>query len=77
MKYLIDPKDGKPSVSLTMMVVGLVLIIASGVAQVLGAISSLGPFPELFYSSVALYFGRRFSIAGKTYESSEPEKENT
>lgn len=71
--WITDPKDKLESVSLTLLVLSLFLLIGLGIAQVLGKIQSVGPFTELFYSSVALYFGRRLNIGGKPYSADEAE----
>jgi len=67
--WITDPKDSNPSVSLTLLLISLVLVIGFGTAQVLNKVQTMGPFTELFYSAVALYFGRRLNIGGKGFSS--------
>ena len=69
--WIKDPKDGAESVSLTILVSSLLVLTVLGLAQVLGKINTLGPFAELFYSALALYFGRRLNISGKAFSSEQ------
>jgi hypothetical protein len=73
MLWLIDPKTKEESVSLTLAIFCTFLLTGAGIAQVLGKINTLGPFVEMFFSSWALYFGRRFSVNGKSYSSDKAE----
>jgi hypothetical protein len=75
--WVADPKTKEPSVSLTMLVSSFVIaLIACGLhmAKVVENISSV---TELFYATTALYFGRRFSMNGKTYSSESSDKPQT
>jgi hypothetical protein len=57
--YLKDPKDDKPSVSLTMtMATG---ITALGFCINVALSGDLDPLMNLFYATAALYFGRRIT----------------
>ena len=38
-----------------------------------GKVATTSIFPELTYSTIALYFGRRFSSNGKLYSSEQAE----
>lgn len=67
--WLNDPKTKEKSVSLTILVYSFILLIVVGVFQVLNKVATTGPFSELFYSSVALYFGRRLNFGGKVFTS--------
>ena len=61
--WLIDPSTGKPSVSLTLLIISfMALVIASGLhlKQLTNNTSSL---LELFYACASLYFGRRLSFS--------------
>lgn len=69
--FITDPKTGDKSVSLTLVLISTVLLVGFGTAQALGKIQALGPFTEMFYSTLALYFGRRFNINGKTFSSDQ------
>jgi len=72
--YLNDPKDNKPSVSLTLMVLAGVALTIIGILDVAGVAKTTSVFPEVFYSSVALYFGRRFNISGKVISADKAEE---
>lgn len=74
-KYLVDPKTKKQSVSLTLMMISFVLLVILSTLKALEHVSSVGAFQELFYATAALYFGRRVNINNKLF-SSEKEKEN-
>ena len=73
MLYLNDPKDGKPSVSLSLLLVSFILAVGFGAAQALGKTQSMGPLLEIFYSMTCLYFGRRFTFKGQQYTSDKAE----
>jgi len=60
--YLKDPKNGKGSVSLTLMMTSFAICVTASASFILGHIDTIGPVMELFYSTAALYFGRRFKI---------------
>jgi hypothetical protein len=74
-----DPKDGKPSVSLTNLVISITYLVVMGVLQALGKVQDSGMAMEYFGISSALYFGRRVQFKGKTYDTNinEEEKEET
>jgi hypothetical protein len=40
----------------------------------LGKVNNVGPFSEMFWGAWALYFGRRFNMAGKSFEATKEEK---
>ena len=67
-------KGGRPSVSLTLLVISFLLLVVVGALQIAGVINNTGVFTELFYSSSCLYFSRSLNIGGKTFTSSEAEK---
>jgi hypothetical protein len=69
--YLPDPKDGKPSVSLTMLGISFVTVLGFSISSVLEYTKEPGPLMELFYATAALYFGRRVSIGGKLFSGKE------
>lgn len=70
-----DPSNKqKPSVSLTLLVIAVIFVIITGTMQVLDMVKTTGPFLEMMYSFVALYFGRRFSFKGQEYTSEKAEK---
>ena len=73
--WVLDPQHkGKPSVSLTIMVISIIILITVGVMQVLDMVKSTGPFLEFTYSSMALYFGRKLNIGSKIFSSDKAEK---
>ncbi len=57
--WVVDPETKKPSVSLTLLVVSVILFVGLGVLDILGKIKGIGVFSELFFTATALYFGRR------------------
>jgi len=65
--WIMDPKTRKQSISLTLLVITFILLIILGVLQVFDIIKVLGPFKELFYATIGLYWGRRLKIANKEY----------
>lgn len=67
--WLNDPKTQEKSVSLTILVYSFILLLVIGVLQVMNKVTTTGPFTELFYSSVALYFGRRLNFGGRIFTS--------
>lgn len=71
-----DPNKapGVKSVSLTLSVLMTIITTTLGIAQALGKIQSLGPFLEMFWSSWALYLGRRLNINGKSFSADKAEK---
>lgn len=75
--YLIDPKDGKQSVTLTFMVVSYILVTGFSVAVTLEKVPAAGPLMELFYACSALYFGRRVSFGNKVFSGKEESKEKS
>lgn len=69
--WIKDPKDKSKSVSLTLLVASFVgLLIASGL-EIAGVVETTSGLSELFYSTVALYFGRRFKVNTREFESKE------
>jgi len=61
--YLKDPKNNKPSVSLTAFAISFILFAGLSVAASLGYVKDTSSLAELFYACSALYFGRRFQLA--------------
>ena len=60
-----DPKDGKESVSLTLLQITFIGCIIGAMFESVGYIKSSGVMSELFYSMVGLYFFRRATIKSK------------
>lgn len=73
MLWVTDPVTKNKSVSLTMLMLSGVLIITFGILQIFGKVQSVGPFDNMFWSSAALYFGRRLGINGKNYSADKTE----
>ena len=75
--YLIDPKNGKKSVTLTFLVISFILFAGFSAANALGYAEGVGSFPELFYANTALYFGRRMKIGSKVFSVDQDGTETT
>jgi positive regulator of sigma E activity len=60
--WVVDPETKKPSVSLTLLVVSVILFVGLGILDVLGKIKGIGVFSEFMFTAVALYFGRRLDF---------------
>lgn len=54
-----DPATGKPSVSLTLLCIAVVLMIGFTILEAFDALQSSSLLDEFFLTSVSLYFGRR------------------
>jgi hypothetical protein len=72
--WIKDPSTDLPSVSLTLLVYTFVGTIIAGALNMAGVVSSTSLFSEIFYSSTALYFGRRLNFAGKQYTSEKADE---
>jgi hypothetical protein len=75
MTYLEDPKDKKPSVSLTMMLLSFLILLGFCISSTLGYTKDPDALKELFYACAALYFGRRVSINNKSFSGKEKPSE--
>lgn len=80
--WLKDPVTKKYSVSLTFLTTSFLLAIAGGVYNVYTQTEKSGPFMELVYITVGLYFSRRasfragsMSINNKQHEEGRPNEE--
>lgn len=73
--YCPDPKDGKPSVSLTVLWLSIAYLLTLGVLQAMGKVNDTGVAMEFFGISSALYFGRRVSFGGKDYSANNNDEE--
>lgn len=62
--YLKDPKNDKPSVSLTMTMVTGLTALGFCINTAIGG--NLDPLMNLFYATAALYFGRRITSPKST-----------
>jgi hypothetical protein len=69
-----DPVTKIESVSLTLSMVISFFTISLGVLQAFNKINNTGPFLEMFWSSWALYLGRRINLNGKIFSSEKEEK---
>lgn len=74
--WIKDPTTNKRSVSLTMLVISCLFILVMGSLQVFEKVKTTGPFMELMYSCMALYFGRRFSVNGKTFSANSSTRDD-
>lgn len=68
--WIEDPSSNKPSVSLTLLCVSFLGCIIGGALQISGKIENTSICLELFYGCTALYFGRKVTIGGKTFDGS-------
>jgi hypothetical protein len=59
MFYFTDPKNGKKSVSLTLMMLSFLLMVIGSVLVTFGKMEDLTAFTTLFLTCSGLYFGRR------------------
>ncbi len=64
--YFKDPKDDKPSVSLTLMATTYLPLL--GMAIKFAVAGNVDPLTNLFYATAALYFGRRVTMNTKNVE---------
>ncbi len=69
-----DPVGKLPSVSLTLVMVTFVGVLVAGALEMAGVVKSTSLFGEIFYSSIALYFGRRMTIGNKNFSSDKAEE---
>lgn len=74
--WIVDPKTNKSSVSLTNFCLSVAFLLIVGSLQVAGKINDTGLAVEYFGLSCALYFGRKFSFAGKTFEPESVEEKD-
>lgn len=72
--WIADPKTKEGSISLTLLMVTFIAALVACGLEVAGVIKSTSSIVELFYANVALYFGRRFNMNGKSFASESPEK---
>jgi len=59
MKWLNDPKNNEPSVSLTLVMVSFIVYLGVATAEAFGYVKSSEALQMLFMTSATLYFGRR------------------
>lgn len=57
--YLKHPGEKEKSVSLTLLIISFIILIGMGILQAFNVVQSIGPFMEIFITTVTLYFGRR------------------
>jgi hypothetical protein len=72
-----DPVTKLPSVSLTLLVVSFAAVIVAGALNMAGVVASTSLFSEVFYSTVALYFGRRMTVGSKVVSADKAEEIKT
>lgn len=72
--WLKDPKDGTPSVTLTLVVLATLCTVVAGFLEVFGQTKTTSLFNEFMYSTLALYLGRRIGVGGKSYTSDKAEE---
>jgi hypothetical protein len=71
--FISDPKDKQPSVSLTLLMVSFLAILVGAGLHMYGKVEDTSVLAELFYTTSALYFGRRFNFNNKTFSSEKTE----
>lgn len=64
--WVLDPATGKPSVSLTMLVVCATICVIAEALEMSGLIKTTSMSYEMFATACGLYFGRRFSSSKGT-----------
>lgn len=69
--FITDPKDGKKSVSLTLLVVSFVALLVGCYMELAGKSKGLSGLQELFFTTAALYFSRRVSVKGTSFSVSQ------
>ncbi len=57
-----ESADQAKSVSLTLMIISFAILSILGILQCFSVIKDIGPFMELFITTVSLYFGRRLDL---------------
>lgn len=72
--WISDPKTKEPSVSLSMLVLTFVATLVAAALNMAEIVKDTSCMTELFYANVALYFGRRFTVGGKTASSEKTEE---
>lgn len=62
-KFLIkDPKNGKASVSLTMMLIAFLIALSAAGLDMAGKVKGTSVILEIFWGTTALYFGRKLDF---------------
>lgn len=72
MAWLNDPKDSKPSVTLTFTTVSLILLIVACGLEMSGLVKSTSQLFELFGANLAAYVGRRLTWGAKSFGADAP-----
>lgn len=75
--WIKDPKNDKPSVSLTILALSIVILLVSGVLEMMGKIQSTSIAAEFFYGACATYFGRRVKFGDKEFGQNADIPDNT
>lgn len=74
--YFTDPVTKQPSVSLTLLLIAGVAALGFSIAATFEYVKSADAVTSLFYSCAALYFGRRFSVGGKSFDANKTTPSN-
>lgn len=70
-----DPKDGGPSVSLTLLIVFGAAALGANALAVFKQVQSTAGLDNLFFSALALYFSRRnITVGNKSYSAAAAEE---
>jgi hypothetical protein len=75
-----DPKNKMPSVTLSLLLVSFTSLLIASTFHISGVTQNTSSLLELFYATSAMYLGRRFTFAGKSFSAdnndSSPSQEN-
>lgn len=64
----------KSSISKLLLAISFLLVVGSGLAQIMGKVKDVGVFFELFCACAGLYFGRQLNISKDDTKIKEPEE---
>lgn len=73
--WVIDEKTNEPSVSLTLLMTTFLMAAVAAILHLAKVTDNTSVCTELFYATLALYFGRRYQ-SGKGGVVDAPEKES-
>lgn len=69
--FIVDPKDDKPSVSLTILILSVVSVMTAFGLHIAGKVEGTSISLEFFGIAASLYFGRRFGYKQVAVEAEE------
>lgn len=68
--FFVDPKDGKQSVSLTLLVLSFVALLVASTFHIAKVTENTSSLMELFMTCSGLYFARKFSTKDASMQES-------